>query len=77
MGFVQGDILTIYCDQSLLSLTTRLELFVGQCVSAFSTSSPKPSFDCALKPAPISLVGLDGPDPVQITFDFGECKTCR
>src|SRR5258708_25717047 len=72
MEWLDGQWLTDYCDQRLLSIEKRLELFVGVCDGVMHAHQ-KGLVHRDLKPSNILVVEIDG-RPVAKVIDFGVAK---
>jgi len=72
MEYVPGLPITEYCDQSKLSIRSRLELFIQAC-DGVQHAHQKAIIHRDLKPANILVVEVDG-KPVPRIIDFGLAK---
>ena len=72
MELVEGEPLTKFCDEELLTLESRLELFVPIC-QAVQHAHQKGIVHRDLKPANVLVTEVDG-RPVPKVIDFGVAK---
>ncbi len=69
MEYIDGEIITDYCDRHQLSVTERLGLFMQVC-QAIQHAHQKSVIHCDIKPSNVLVAVIDG-KPVPKVIDFG------
>ncbi|WP_395373727.1 tetratricopeptide repeat protein [Marinicella sp. W31] len=69
MEYVEGDLITDWCDQNKLTLKQRLQLFLKVCAGV-GHAHEKSILHCDIKPSNVIVTDIDG-EPVPKLIDFG------